>query len=152
MIDSLEAQEFDALEEQLLSSGVTFSEMTRHYAQYLLYLISEGALGEISGAKLESITPYLKEAACRERLETDDEYRRKRAVELWGFERKYHKLDKNFSSLIRCVLFCFETEDRWNEEGTGDATPIFLYFLMLKKILPTVCQGFVSFFEELCNE
>lgn len=43
-------------------------------------------------------------------------------------------------------FFCFETERRWEEEGTGDAIPIFLYYLILKKILPNIADEFLEYF------
>ena len=49
---------------------------------------------------------------------------------------------------MRCVLFCFETEERLIEEGTGDTTPIYLYFLILKKILTDIRQNFIKSFQD----
>ncbi|MGE8352808.1 MAG: hypothetical protein ACN6P5_19975 [Pseudomonas protegens] len=133
MIDSLEVQEFDRLEEALLEASVSFGEMTRQYARYLLSLIDGGVLATISVPKLKVLIPYIEESILRERIESDGYLRRKLALELWAVEKQYRQSDENFANLIRCVLFCFETEERWIEEGTGDTTPIYLYFLILKK-------------------
>ncbi|MEN5094023.1 hypothetical protein ABE458_25360 [Pseudomonas protegens] len=133
MIDSLEVQEFDRLEEALLEASVSFGEMTRQYARYLLSLIDGGVLASISDSKLKVLIPYIEESILRERIESDGYLRRKLALELWAVEKQHRQSDEKFANLIRCVLFCFETEERWIEEGTGDTTPIYLYFLILKK-------------------
>lgn len=133
MIDSLEVQEFDCLEEALLKASVSFGEMTRQYARYLLSLIDGGVLATISDSKLKVLIPYIEESILRERIESDGDLRRKLTLELWAVEKQHCQSDENFAFLIRCVLFCFETEERWIEEGTGDTTPIYLYFLILKK-------------------
>ncbi|WP_404937051.1 hypothetical protein P7C00_18650 [Pseudomonas sp. JDS08PS003] len=148
MIDSLEVQEFDRLEEALLEASVSFGEMTRQYARYLLSLIDGGVLASISDSKLKVLIPYIEESILRERIESDGYLRRKLALELWAVEKQHRQSDENFASLIRCVLFCFETEERWIEEGTGDTTPIYLYFLILKKILPDIRQGFIKSFQD----
>lgn len=134
MIDSLEVQEFDCLEEALLEASVSFGEMTRQYARYLLSLIDGGVLATISDSKLKVLIPYIEDSILRERIESDGYLRRKLALELWAVKKQHRQSDENFAFLIRCVLFCFETEERWIEEGTGDTTPIYLYFLILKKI------------------
>ncbi|NBF04004.1 hypothetical protein GV819_17090 [Pseudomonas sp. Fl5BN2] len=148
MIDSLEIQEFDYLEKALLEASVTFGEMTRHYARYLLSLIDHGVLASVSEPKLKVLIPYIEESILRERIENDGDLRRKLALELWEVEKQHRKSDENFANLIRCVLFCFETEERWIDEGTGDATPIYLYFLILKKILPDIRRGFIKSFQD----
>ncbi|WP_259744923.1 hypothetical protein [Pseudomonas protegens] len=133
MIDSLEVQEFDCLEEALLEASVSLSEVTRQYARYLLSLFDGGVLASISVSKLNMLIPYIEESILRERIESDGDLRRKLALELWAIEKQHRKTDEDFANLIRCVLFCFATQERWTEEGTGDATPIYLYFLILKK-------------------
>ncbi|MBW8355074.1 MAG: hypothetical protein K0M54_14745 [Pseudomonas sp.] len=148
MIDSLEVQEFDCLEEALLEASVSFGEMTRQYARYLLSLIDGGVLATISDSKLKVLIPYIEESILRERIESDGDLRRKLVLELWVVEKQQRQSDENFAFLIRCVLFCFETEERWIEEGTGDTTPIYLYFLILKKILPDIRQSFIKSFQD----
>lgn len=117
MIDSLEVQEFDCLEEALLEASVSFGEMTRQYARYLLSLIDGGVLATISDSKLKVLIPYIEESILRERIESDGDLRRKLALELWAVEKQQRQSDENFALLIRCVLFCFETEERWIEEA-----------------------------------
>ncbi|MBI6851334.1 hypothetical protein YA0002_01050 [Pseudomonas cichorii] len=147
MDDSLEAQELDSLEDELLSANVSFGEMTCQYARYLLSLIDRGLFKAISNSKLEILAPYLKEGAMRERIENNESLRKALALELWEIERQYRRLDGRFADLVRCTLFCFETEERWIEEGTGDVTPIYLYFLILKKILPSIRRDFIESFQ-----
>ncbi|WP_416757167.1 hypothetical protein ACMGGD_27700 [Pseudomonas sp. BNK-6] len=137
MIDSLEVQEFDCLEEALFEASVSFGEMKRQYARYLLSLIDGGVLATISDSKLKVLTPYIEDSILRERIESDGYLRRKLVLELWAVKKQHRQSDENFSFLIRSVLFCFETEERWIEAGTGDTTPIYLYFLILKKNCPT---------------
>ncbi|PMW96370.1 hypothetical protein C1X59_24455 [Pseudomonas sp. FW215-R2] len=148
MIDSLEVKEFDRLEGALIEANVSFGEMTRQYARYLLSLIDGGVLATISDSKLKTLIPYIEEGILRERIENDGDLRKKLAIELWEIEAQHRKSDENFANLIRCVIFCFGTEDRWIEEGTGDTTPIYLYFLGLKKILPDIRQGFIKVFKD----
>ncbi|MHC5789547.1 hypothetical protein ACYT86_26365 [Pseudomonas idahonensis] len=109
MIDSLEVQEFDCLEEALLEASVSFGEMTRQYARYLLSLIDGGVLATISDSKLKVLIPYIEESILRERIESDGDLRRKLVLELWVVEKQQRQSDENFAFLIRCVLFCFET-------------------------------------------
>ncbi|MGC5698833.1 hypothetical protein J4P02_01380 [Pseudomonas sp. NFXW11] len=154
MIDSLEVRAFDCLEQALLDAGVSFSEMTRQYALYLRGLIDSGALASISDAKLQALIPYIEEGIQREPIENDGDLRKKLAVELWEIEEQHRKSDENFANLIRCVLFCLETQERWIEEEAWDATPVYLYFLVLKKILPGARQGFINNFQDFiaCRE
>lgn len=44
MIDSIEVKEFDNLEGQLLDANVSYGEMTREYASYLMGLIQRSLL------------------------------------------------------------------------------------------------------------
>ncbi|WP_426203946.1 hypothetical protein [Pseudomonas sp. TWP3-1] len=147
MIDSLEVKEFDRLEDALIEANVSFGEMTRQYARYLLSLIDSGVLATISDSKLKTLIPYIEEGILRERIENDGDLREKLAIELWEIEAQHGKSDQNFANLIRCVIFCFGTEDGWIEEGS-DTTPIYLYFLVLKKILPDIRQGFIKSFKD----
>lgn len=122
MIDSLEVQEFDCLEEALLEASVSFGEMTRQYARYLLSLIDGGVLATISDSKLKVLIPYIEESILRERIESDGDLRRKLVLELWAVEKQQRQSDENFAFLIRCVLFCFETEEHWIDRP-GRASP-----------------------------
>ncbi|EIT0169616.1 hypothetical protein L1C24_004496 [Escherichia coli] len=79
------------------------------------------------------LIPYIEKSIQRELIESDGDLRKRLALELWTVEQQHRKSDEDFANLIRCVLFCFATEERWIEEGTGDATPIYLYFLAQKK-------------------
>ncbi|WP_241774742.1 hypothetical protein [Pseudomonas protegens] len=133
MVDSLEVQEFDYLEQALLEVSVPFSEITRQYARYLLSLIDGGVLASVSAPKLKVLIPYIEKSIQRELIESDGDLRKRLALELWTVEQQHRKSDEDFANLIRRVLFCFAIEECWIEEGTGDATPIYLYFLALKK-------------------
>jgi len=148
MIASLEVQEFDYLEQALLEASVPFSEITRQYARYLLSLIDGGVLASISTPKLKVLIPYIEKSIQREPIESDGDLRRRLVLELWTVEQQHRKSDEDFANLIRCVLFCFATEECWIEEGTGDATPIYLYFLALKKILPGTRKAFINGFQD----
>jgi len=132
MIDSIEVKEFDDLEEQLLDANVSYGEMTREYASYLMGLIQRGELKTIAASKLEKLVPFLEEAILRERIESDDVLRKKLTVDLWKMEQQSREEDENFANFIRGVLYCCGTEEVWEEEGDGP-TPIYLYFLILKK-------------------
>ncbi|WP_256583594.1 hypothetical protein [Pseudomonas sp. MPR-ANC1] len=145
MLDSLENNEFDRLEEQLLEASVSFGEMTCEYTRYLLGLIQRGKLDAISSAKLELLLPYLKAGLSRERIEGDEAFRKKLKVELWQMEQQYRKTDECFVNFVRAVLYCFGTEEIWEEEGDG-GTPVYLYFLILKRILPGLRRDFISNF------
>lgn len=145
MIDSIEVKEFDDLEGQLLDANVSYGEMTREYASYLMGLIQRGELKTIAASKLEKLVPLLKEAILRERIESDEVLRKKLTVDLWKMEQQSRKEDEDFANFIRGVLYCYGTEEVWEEEGDGP-TPIYLYFLILKKILPGLRKDFISSF------
>ncbi len=146
MIDSHESEKFDLLENELLAANFSFDEITRRYASFLLHLIDMGAFVFIDRSTLDELVPYIKDGVSRDRIESDEDFRKKRSIELWEIEKKNRNHDDRCADLVRCVLFCFETERRWEEEGTGDATPIFLYYLILKKILPNIADEFLDYF------
>jgi len=146
MIDSHESEKFDLLENELLAANLSFDEITRRYANFLLHLIGLGVFDFIDRSKLDELVPFIKEGVSRDRIESDEDFRKKCSIELWGMEKQNRNHDDRFAELVRCVLFCFETERRWEEEGTGDATPIFLYYLILKKILPDIADEFLGYF------
>lgn len=149
MIDNQEVQEIDALEEQILEEGVSYNELRRHYAQFLLDLVNNGRLKNISNEKLQNIVSYLQEAVAREKIDVNDVFIKKLVSELWAIEEQRWELDADLSRLARCVIFCFGSEERWIEDDTGDATPIYIYLLVLKKILPDIRQEFIGFFQKL---
>lgn len=139
MIDSHEREIFNLLENELLVAKLSFNEITRRYANFLLHLIDMGAFVFIDRSTLDELVPYIKDGVSRDRIVSDEDFRKKRSIELWEIEKKNRNHDGRCADLVRCVLFCFETERRWEEEGTGDATPIFLYYLILKKNLAQYC-------------
>jgi hypothetical protein len=145
MIDSIEVKEFDDLEERLLEADVSYGEMTREYARYLLDLIQKDELRSIDASKLEMLVPFLEEAMRRERIESDEGLRKKLTADLWKIEQQNRKIDEGFANFIRGVLYCYGTEEVWEQEGDGP-TPIYLYFLILKKILPGLRKDFINSF------
>lgn len=110
MIDSIEVKEFDNLEGQLLDANVSYGEMTREYASYLMGLIQRGELKTIAASKLEKLVPFLKEAILRERIESDEVLRKKLTVDLWKMEQQSRKEDEDFANFIRGVLYCYGTD------------------------------------------
>lgn len=145
MLDSLENNEFDRLEEQLLDASVSYGEMTCEYTRYLLGLIQRGKLDAISSAKLELLLPYLNVGLSRGKIDSDEAFRKKLRIELWQMEQQHRKTDECFAKLIRAVLYCFGTEEEWEAEG-DEPTPVYLYFLILKTILPGLRRDFISSF------
>ncbi|WP_241662857.1 hypothetical protein [Pseudomonas sp. Sample_9] len=146
MKDDFECGMFDKLESELIFANVSFSEITRTYARFLLSLIEQGRLDSIASSPLHKLKTLLGDATFY-RIMNDELLRKKLSSELWGIEKRFRKDNVRLAELIRCVLFCYETEERWETEGAGDATPIYLYYLILKKVLPDVAEAFIHYFQ-----
>nr|WP_315447253.1 hypothetical protein [uncultured Pseudomonas sp.] len=152
MAHNQDAQVIDALEEQLLRYGISFDRLRRHLAKFSLELIFKGKLGTISAENLHSITLALSEAISRECIDREDTCLKNIIALLCAIEAKCETPSSETYIMAKCSLFCFGTLEGWVEEDSGDSTPIYLYFIMLKKIFPDVRQDFVRFFQELLYE
>ena len=152
MTHNQDTQVNDALEEQLLQDGVSFDRLRRHLAKFLLELIFKGKLRTISTENLQTIILALSEAMTRESIDREDTFVKIIIALLCAIEAQCGTSNSETYIMAKCSLFCFGTLEGWGEEDSGDSTPIYLYFVMLKKIFPDVRQDFVRFFQELLNE
>lgn len=152
MTHNQDTQVIDALEEPLLRDGVSFDSLRRHLAKFLLELIFKGKLSTISAESLQTITLALSEAMSRECIDREDAFVKNIIALLCAIEAQCETSSSETYVMAKCSLFCFGTLEGWVEEDSGDSTPIYLYFVMLKKIFPDVRQDFVRFFQELLNE
>lgn len=146
MKEDFECAKFDKLESALIGANVSFGEVTRTYASFLLSLIEERRLDCISSSPLHKLKTFLSDAT-HHRTRNDELLRKKLSTELWEMEKRFRKCDVRLAELISCVLFCYEAEERWEVEGTGDTTPIYLYYLILRKVLPDVAETFIHYFQ-----
>ncbi|MBN6774281.1 hypothetical protein JRG42_12125 [Pseudomonas granadensis] len=146
MKDDFECGIFDELENELIFANVSFSEIARTYARFLLSLIEQKRFDSIASSPLHMLKTLLSDATLPSMM-NDELLRKKLSSELWGMEKRFRKGNVRLAELIRCVLFCYETEERWEAEGPGDATPIYLYYLILRKVLPDVAEIFIHYFQ-----
>lgn len=107
MIDSHEREKFDLMENALLAAKLSFDEITCRYASFLLHLIYMGAFVFIDRSALDELVPYIKDGVSRDRIENDEDFRKKRSIELWEIEKKNRNHEDRCAELVRCVLFLF---------------------------------------------
>ena len=149
MISDQDIYEIDNLENMLLERAISYDQLRRHYANFLLDLLSKKSFPTINEKHLEAVALYLKDAAATARVERGSDEVVKIIGELWTIEAQYRTLSSDLSRLARCSILCYSTEQQWIEEDSGDQTPLLLYLYLLKKIDPEVCPALVSFFKRL---
>jgi hypothetical protein len=149
MIDNQEIEDIESLELQLLNEGVSINEMIRHYARFLLELIKNEKLKNISGDKLQEMASYLTQAVIPGTLESNDGLRKVFFTQLWPIEKENRESDPAYSALVRCVLCCFGNEDDWEQGSSGEETPLWFFLFYIKKVYPDVGQEFVDFFRRV---
>ncbi|RYZ82647.1 MAG: hypothetical protein EOP04_21635 [Proteobacteria bacterium] len=149
MISDQDIFDIDNLENMLLERAVSYDQLRRHYAIFLLDLLSKKSYPTINDKHLEAVALYLKDAAATARINRGSDEVVKIIGELWIIEAQYRTLSPHLSRLARCSILCYSTEQQWIEEDSGDQTPLLLYLYLLKKIDPKVCPTLVNFFKRL---
>lgn len=151
MISDQLAQEIDILEGALVLQGVSIDGLRRHYARFLLQLISDGSFSDIPEGIMEKVVSCLNVAAAHERINKEDSMMKTLISELWEIEELKTESDAASSKLARCVIMCFGTEEGWLEMDSGEPTPLDYYLFSLIRCRPQISQRYMIFFRNLLN-
>jgi hypothetical protein len=151
MISEQLAQEIDVLEQALVLHGVSIDDLRRHYAKFLLQLISDGSFNDIPKEILEKTVSCLNVAAAHEKINKEDCMMKMLISELWEIEELRAESDAASSKLARCVILCFGTQEGWLEMDSGEATPLDFYLFTLIRCLPQIARQYMVFFRKLLN-
>lgn len=146
MIYDQEPLVIKALEQDLIRSGYSYNKVRRHFAAFLLELFENGILTKIFGERLPNLVPHLKEAVANEEMDRNNVLFEKLRGELWELDEQQCGPDADLSHLARCVLVCFGTEDRWLEGDSGDLTPLYLYYMYLRRVAPGLQPLLIRYF------
>jgi hypothetical protein len=149
MISDQDISEIDNLECMLLERAISYDQLRKHYAMFLLDLLDKKIYPDTNKKHLEALALFLKDAAATARINRGSDEVVKIIGELWAIEAQYRTLSSDLSRLARCSILCYSTEQQWVEEDSGDQTPLLLYLYLLKQIDPEVCPALVSFFKRL---
>lgn len=149
MISDQDISEIDNLECMLLERAISYDQLRKHYAMFLLDLLDKKIYPDTNKKHLEALALYLKDAAATARINRGSDEVVKIIGELWAIEAQCRTLSSDLSRLARCSILCYSTEQQWVEEDSGDQTPLLLYLYLLKQIDPEVCPALVSFFKRL---
>lgn len=151
MISDQLAQEIDVLEDALVLHGVSIDDLRRHYAKFLLRLISDGSFNDIPKEVMEKVISCLNVAAAHERINKEDCMMKMLISELWEIEELRTESDAVSSKLARCVILCFGTEEGWLEMDSGESTPLDFYLFSLISCRPQIAQQYMIFFRKLLS-
>ncbi|MBD8597556.1 hypothetical protein [Pseudomonas sp. CFBP 8772] len=151
MIEHQEVLEIEELEAQLVARGVSFDQLRRQYARFLLELLNDGRIRSISEERRLELVFFLRDSVGRVKLDVDDSIVKAQVSKLCAMERTRGTQELELSIFARCVIFCFRDGKQWAAEDSGDPTPLYLYFITLKRVLPKVRQEFVTFIRELLH-
>jgi hypothetical protein len=136
VINDQEALVIKSLEHDLIRSGYSYNKVRRHFGAFLLELFENGTFRNIFGERLPNLVPHLKEAVANEEMDRHNVVFEKLRGELWELDEQQCGPNADLSHLARCVLVCFGTEDRWLEGDSGDLTPLYLYYMYLRRVAP----------------
>lgn len=146
MIDDRECDEIEALEKQLLDNEVTIEEMAQCYAIFLKRAVSEGVLDGVAPRNdLDHASEYIDRAIRANNLRGRVD-REKCLVELWRLEKERRSAGAEFVALIRCIILCFATEKKWEDDNSGEDTPVYFFFFFLDKVLPKLKSSLMEHF------
>lgn len=146
MINDQEYDEIETLEKQLLDNEVSIEEMARRYAIFLKRAVSEGVLdGVASRDDLDLASKYIDRAIRTNNLRGRVD-RESCLVELWRLEKERRFAGAEFVALIRCIILCFATEEKWEDDNSGEDTPVYFFFFFLDKVLPKLKSSLMEHF------
>ena len=150
MIDHREVSEVESLEVKLLEKNASFSEITNHYAKFLIDLVQGEALRNLIRDRERRIAAaYLKMISTIDDVKSPRLTRRQVLARLWRLEKVVRKSNATFSALVRCVICCFGSEEQWLQDDIGDETPLYVYLLFLKKVEPGLAKYFIEYFDRV---
>lgn len=146
MVTDQEIEMLDKIEKKTVSEIHYFDKISKKYTDLLYELLLNQRFSGFTNEELKEIINHLK---MRKNLPECNVYSADKNVgPLWRIADKYQITDPKLSALARCVIMCFETEERWLTNDTGEETPLFCFLFWLKKADPTLAPYFLSVFEE----
>ncbi|MGE6386764.1 hypothetical protein ACQKEN_14015 [Pseudomonas sp. NPDC078416] len=151
MIENQEVLEIEKLESQLVAGEVSFDQLRRQYARFLLKILNDGRIRSIPEERRSELISFLRDSVDRDHLDVDDVVVKAQVSKLCAMERTRGTQELDLTIFVRCVIFCFRDGKQWAAEDSGDPTPLYLYFITLKRVLPKVRQEFITFIRELFN-
>jgi len=151
MIENQEVLEIEELESQLVAREVSFDQLRRQYARFLLKILYDGRIRSISEERRSELIFFLRDSVGRDHLDVDDVVVKAQVSKLCAMERALGTQELDITIFARCVIFCFRDGKQWEAEDSGDPTPLYLYFITLKRLLPMVRQEFTKFIQQLLN-
>lgn len=151
MIDNQEVLEIEELESQLVAREVSFDQLRRQYAKFLLEILNGGRISSISEERRSELVFFLRDSVGRDHLDVDDVGVKAQVSKLCAMERTRGTQELDLTIFARCVIFCFRDGKQWAAEDSGEPTPLYLYFITLKRVLPMVRQEFITFIQQLLN-
>ncbi|WP_124863547.1 hypothetical protein [Burkholderia anthina] len=147
MIDHREVSEVESLEVKLLEKNASFSEVTNHYAKFLLDLVQGEVLGNlIRDREKRIVAAYLKMVPIIDDIKSPRLTRRQVPARLWHLEKVARESNAAFSALVRCVICCFGSEGQWLQDDIRDETPLYVYLFFLKIVEPELAKYFIEYF------
>ena len=149
MTDDQALKAIRVINERLDQQKMSYDEVRRCYASFLIKLINSKMVKIHPSDGIKTITRYLQHFADTELIDHNDEHVQEMVHKLWTFEKGYRELCVTTSGLARFAIHCAASEAEWIEMDLGSPTPIWTYFITLKKVAPDVGEMFVAFFDNL---
>ena len=107
MIEHQEVFEIEELEAQLVARKVSFDQLRRQYARFLLELLNDGRIRSISEERRLELVLFLRDSVGRVKLDVDDNIVKAQVSKLCAMERTRGTQELELSIIARCVIFCF---------------------------------------------
>ena len=139
-----ELNEIESIEDSLDEDINCITKISETYANFLLDLLLSGRFSKLIAdndlqkirACLEDATHLIstgKEAQCLQNLRT--------------VEKNARDSNPALSHLARCVIQSYIREKDWDDETAPDRSPLYLFLLGIRKIIPDIGPEFVSYFK-----
>lgn len=144
-----EENHLEEIERRLTERNISYAQMMKMYAEFLLNLIQiRWRLEKWGGSsEYELIVNILRETIEIFGCKNSDELRENRRVTLIGLYGGSEKERPALAALSRCVACCLYSEDGWEADKEEDLTPIPLYLFLLKRIDGNFGEEFLTYAE-----
>lgn len=149
MTDDQVLKAIRAINERLNEQKTSYDEVRCCYAMFLINMINAQMAQAPPSEGLETIARYLQQFADIQLIDHDNRHVQEMVHKLWTIEKDYRELCVTTSGLARFAIHCAASEAEWLEMDLGAPTPIWTYFITLKKCAPDIGEEFVAFFDNL---
>lgn len=148
-MNTQQIEEIYKIESELLSSGFSINEIRQQYTKFILSILNKFQNEGVSNEAREEMTLLLQDATIPETLTKGRDERKKIQAKLWCIEKENRKNNPTFSAIARCAVYGYGNKDDWEQENTGDRTPIYVMFSAIEKIAPERTGELLSFYKEM---